>query len=79
MKRNKTCFELSHSHTSADHRMINFKFKDSKTKKTSEGSLDLIYVVFPSGLDGYRLELDGEDIGTIYFNPKENQWRLVNW
>lgn len=79
MKKEKNCFELNHSYTKASTRMIEFNFEDFKTKKKSQGSLDLIYVVFPSGLDGYRLELDGEDITTIYYNPKLKQWITVNW
>jgi hypothetical protein len=79
MKKVKNCLELNHSYTKASTRMVEFDFEDFKTKKKASGSLDLIYVVFPSGLDGYRLELDGEDIGTVFYNPKEKEWRMVNW
>lgn len=55
------------------------EFTATKKKKVVKGSIHLIYVVLPSGRDGYRLELENEDIGTIIYDDLKKEWRLINW
>ena len=38
-----------------------------------------LWVMFPSGLEGIRLEAEEQDFGTIYWNPKEKKWKIVEW
>jgi hypothetical protein len=44
-----------------------------------------LYVLFPNGQSGIRLDYVGndlpfsEDFGTIYYNKKNRRWRIVNW
>lgn len=75
----KNCFELNDEFIKISTQQVTFEHKKSKKRKVTVGSLDLIFIVFPSGKVGYRMELDGEDLGTIYFNDAEGNFKLVNW
>ena len=52
-----------------------------------EIEVDFVYVMFPNGTTGYRIEVFdsennngfAEDIGTMYYDTKEKGWNIVNW
>lgn len=75
----KNCFELNDEFIKINTQQVIFEHKKNKKRKVTVGWLCFIFVVFPSGKVGYRMELDGEDLGTIYFNDKEGNFQLVNW
>jgi len=55
------------------------------THKKKSIRISPLYVMFPNGEEGIRLDyvdedaMFSEDFGTIYYNKKEKCWKIVNW
>ena len=79
IKRKGNCFENSVDKFQTSVSPAHIEFTAPKKKKSVNVIIDLLYVVLPSGVDGYRLELDGEDIGTVIYDYIEKRWRMINW
>ena len=78
-KKRKNCFENSIDKFQTSVSTAYIELTATKKKKVIKGRIDLLYVVLPSGVDGYRLELDGEDIGTVIYDYIQKRWRMINW
>lgn len=78
--RRKNCFELNDETLTIDTQTVGLHwFKNKKPNKIESGSIDFIFIMFPSGKEGYRIEIEGEELGTIYYNDKEKRFKFINW
>lgn len=78
MKKEKNCFQLCNETMDIEKQTLSLTHKKDKGRK-HEGCIDFIFCVAPSGKVGYRIELDGEDIGTIFWSDKERRFVLLQW
>jgi len=78
-KKNKNCFELNEEYITINPCRVELEWSKNDKSKKYKGDITFLFVVFPSGKVGYRIEIDGEELTTIYYNEKEKRFKTINW